>query len=733
MHANRRRRVDNVSMSTSERAPGPGGGADAAAPPPVAHGRVLAIFGGLMLAMLLAALDQTIVATALPTIVGDLGGLEHISWVTTAYLLASTASTPLYGKLGDLYGRKHVFQVAIAIFLVGSALCGLSQSMLELILFRALQGIGGGGLIVGAQAIIGDVVSPRERGRYQGFFGAVFGVASVAGPLLGGFFVQHLTWRWIFYVNLPIGALALVVIAAVLPAAGARRQHAVDWLGTALMTGGVSCLILFLSLGGTTQPWGSPQSLALAAGGVVLTTAFVLAERRAAEPILPLRLFSNRVFAVSSAIGFIVGFGMFGAITFLPLFLQVVNGASATGSGLELLPLMAGVLLTSIVSGQVIAHTGRYKPFPIAGTLVMAAGFVLLAQMDAGTGTLQRSVSMLVLGLGLGMTMQVLVLAVQNAVDYADLGTATSGATFFRSIGGSFGVAIFGAIFSNRLTDTLADRFPSGLPPALAHGGGGNGGGVDPSAIQQLPGPVKDGFVGAYADALQTVFWVAAPIALLAFALTWLLREVPLRRTVETSGLGESFAVPKPDASYDEIARAVSVLARRDTRRRIYERLAARAGVDLSPAAVWLLARIAELAPIAPSELAARCGVSRAQLRIALGELEVERLVAACDADAGPPEGDAGDPGWAPDGLGVEAAGDGEVPVVLTPAGVAVHDRIVAARRARLEELLEGWSPERHDELAAMLTRLAGELTGDPDAPPPHEHAAPLRPSQETR
>jgi MFS family permease len=431
-------------------------------------------------------------------------------------------------------------------------------------------------------------------------------------------------------------------------------------------------------------------------------------------------LFTNRVFAVASAVGLIVGFGMFGAIAFLPLFMQVVNGSSPTGSGLELVPLMIGLLTTSIASGQVISRTGRYKPFPIAGTALMAAGFALLSTMDATTSTLERSAFMLVLGLGLGMTMQVLVLAVQNAVEYRDLGVATSGATFFRSIGGSFGVAIFGAIFSNRLTTTIGDAFPGGVPRAFA--GAGGGGATDPSQIQQLPAAVRTPLVNAYADALSTVFLVAVPIALIAFALTWLLREVPLRRTVETSGLGESFAVPKGDQSIDEIARAVSVLARRDTRRRIYERLAARAGVDLPPAAVWLLGRVAEQAPVTIDELAANCGLPRARLRVALAELEVEQLVEECSRGAMPMAAGSDDAGWAIDGAGVDALSSS--PLVLTRAGEAVYARLLRARRERLAELLEGWSPEQHEEIAALLGRLADDLAHDPGDAVPRAGAA---------
>jgi EmrB/QacA subfamily drug resistance transporter len=480
------------------------------------------IFVALLLVLFTASLDQTIVSTALPTIVGDLGGLQHLSWVVTAYLLASTVVGPLYGKLGDLYGRKPVLQVALVLFLVGSALCGVAQTMLQLIAFRAVQGLGGGGLIVVAMAVVGDLVAPRDRGRYQGLFGAVFGVSTVAGPLLGGFFVDNLSWRWIFYINLPLGALALAVISSAFRPQQTTERHRIDWLGTAVLAAGLSGVILYTSLGGTTYAWDAPGMLAAIGAGVVLLALFPLVESRASEPILPLELFRNQTFRTTSAISFVIGFALFGSVTFVPLYLQVVKGHSPTESGLLMTPMMLGLLVTGIASGLLISRYGRYRPFPIMGTAVATVALLLLARLDVSTPTWESALYLLILGLGLGLTIQVLVLAAQNAVDYRLLGVATSGASLARQIGGSIGVSVFGAIFTNRLGHELAQRLPPGVH-APAHG--------SPAAVQHLAPMLHAAYLAAYAAALHPVFLTAAAVMLGAFGLSWRLRDVPLRET----------------------------------------------------------------------------------------------------------------------------------------------------------------------------------------------------------
>jgi EmrB/QacA subfamily drug resistance transporter len=505
------------------------------------HQQIVVVLFGLMAGVLLAALDQSIVGTALPTIVSDLGGLDKLAWVVTAYLLTATASTPLWGKISDLYGRRHIFQAAILVFLAGSVLCGLSQNLPQLIAFRALQGIGGGGLMSLAFSIIGDIIPPRERGRYQGYFGAVFGVASVAGPLLGGWFTDGPGWRWIFYVNLPVGIAALVITSMSLKLPTVRREHTLDYLGAGLIVASVSSLLLYLDWAGKEYGWFAAGPLALLIAAVAMTVLFVMVEQRAAEPIIPLRLFRNEVFAVGNLYGFLAGVAMFGAIIFLPFYLQAVMGMSPTQSGLAMLPAVFGILTTSIISGRLITRTGRYKIFPILGAAILIIALLMLSRLQVGTPYWQLALFELAFGAGLGMTMQTIVTAVQNAVEYRDLGTATSTTTFFRQMGGTIGAAVFGAILTNRLAVHLIEQVG---PAAVAAQGNGAVNINNLQAIRALPGPAKTSVLTAFTHALNDVFLVGVPVVALAFVVALFLKELPLRTmqrpSADASPAGES-------------------------------------------------------------------------------------------------------------------------------------------------------------------------------------------------
>ena len=542
------------------------------------------IFVAVVLGMLLAALDQTIVATALPTIVANLGDAGHQSWVVTSYLLASTVVTALAGKLGDLYGRKRVFQVAIVFFVIGSALCGLSQSMVMLVGSRALQGIGGGAITVTASALIGEVVPLRERGRYQGILGAVFGVTTVIGPLLGGYFTDYLTWRWAFWVNVPISVVVIFVAAAAIPALTASAKPVIDYSGIAFIGLGAAALTLATSWGGALYPWGSPAIIGLFAGAASALGVFVVVERRAAEPILPIRLFASPVFTVCCVLSFVVGFAMLGALTFLPTYMQYVNGVSATTSGLRTLPMVVGMLITSTGSGTLVGRTGRYKVFPVTGTALMALAFLLMSRMEPSTPALIQSLYLLILGAGIGLSMQVLVLIVQNTSNFEDLGVATSGVTFFRTIGSSFGAAIFGSLFVNFLNGRIGPALAaSGAPPSAVS---------SPGALHRQPHDVAAPIVTAYAGSLTAVFFWAAPVALVGFVLALFLREVPLRDIHDsTTDLGDAFGMPTTETPEQMLENAIARMLRGETGMRLRS-IAMRPDCRLDVAGLWGVLRI---------------------------------------------------------------------------------------------------------------------------------------------
>ncbi|POX41555.1 MFS transporter [Streptomyces sp. Ru73] len=653
------------------------------APPVLSRRRTNLVFVTIVLGMLLAALDQTIVSTALPTIVADLGGGGHMAWVVTAYLLAETVATVLVGKFGDLFGRKIVFQLSAVVFVGGSVLAGLAGSMGMLVAARAVQGVGGGGLMVTAMALIADVIPLRERGKYQGALGAVFGVTTVVGPTLGGLFTDHASWRWCFYVNVPIAVVMVVMAARTVPVVRSAVRPMIDYAGIVLVALGSAGLVLGLEWGGTEYAWGSGTIIGLFAGSVVLLAAFVFVELRAREPMLPMHLFRNPVFTVCSVLSFIVGFAMLGAMTYLPTYLQYVDGVSATMSGVRTLPMVIGLLATSMLSGVVVSRTGRYRLFPVAGTGVMALGLYLMSTMGRDTGVWLESLYMFVLGLGIGLAMQVLTIAVQNTVSYHELGSATSGVTFFRTLGSSFGTAIFGTLYSGQLEPNLKEALAKvpGVPPEAVQ---------SPQGLHALPAAQARPVIDAYAETVGYVFQWVVPIALLGFVVAWFLKEVPLRDSARAAAgdLGDGFAAPDTADRDRQLERAVAAVMRTAKERPVSRRLLAESGSTLSPAQAWALGQVHW----------------RAKLR---GGASLDAVAAAHRM---PP--DVLDPVFDHTVAAGLLTRDGDA-LALTLAGRAEIDRLGTAWRQWLADRLEDWDltdPEDRAGLDRALDAMAARL-----------------------
>ena len=656
-----------------------------AEPPELSSRAKKVVFATILLGMLVSALDQTIVSTSLPSIVGDLGGAGHLSWVVTAYLLAETIVTVVAGKLGDLFGRKAIFQLSVVVFVAGSILSGLAQNLDWLVASRALQGLGGGGLMVTATALIGDVIPLRERGRYQGALGAVFGVTTVLGPLLGGFFTDSLSWRWDFYVNVPVGIVVVALAARTLPTIRTSARPVIDYAGIVAVGIGASTVILATSWGGTSYAWTSPTIIGLFAVSIVALALFVRIEIRATEPILPMRLFRSQVFSLCCALSFLVGFAMLGSITFVPTFLQYVDGVSATGSGIRMLPLVAGLMFTALLSGILVSKTGRYKIFPAVGMPIMAVGFGLFSRLDEHTSVLVTSLTMVVVGLGIGLSMQVLTLVVQSTSAYRDLGVSTSGVTFFRTMGSAFGTAVFGSLYANFLASRLSSalRATPGVPAKATS---------NPTALHRLPSGEIGGILHAYAGALDNVFIWAVPVAIVGLVLALVLKEVPLRGTERAGAtdLGEAFAMPQAQDSQERLERAIAAVLRRDGRQSLGA-IVARSSAQLAEADLWALTEI-----VVRRRASTTDGVSLAEIaaghRVPASVLEpvYSQLVARS--------------------LILEDGGA----LRLAPAGEVQMRLFAAAFKVWLADQLVDWeTPPESKEISAALDRIVTRVMRD--------------------